>query len=59
MVGELLLQSQEGGGIRSRLQSYLTAELMDVHKAPYRGAFTPYTEGLDGWVPMLQAVLAF
>jgi hypothetical protein len=37
----------------------LTAELMDVHKAPYSGAFTRYTAGLDGWVPMLQAVLAF
>ena len=32
---------------------------MRVHKAPYNGAFTPYTTGLDGWVPMLQTVLAF
>jgi hypothetical protein len=38
---------------------WLTAELMDVHKAPYSGAFTPYTAGMDGWVPMLQAVIAF
>jgi hypothetical protein len=32
---------------------------MNVHKAPYSGAFTPYTSGLDGWVPMIQAILAF
>jgi len=38
---------------------WLTAELMRVHKAPYSGAFTPYTSGLTGWVPMAQAILAF
>jgi hypothetical protein len=38
---------------------WMTGELMRVHKAPYGGAFTPYTAGMDGWVPMLQTVLAF
>jgi hypothetical protein len=38
---------------------WLTGELMRVHKAPYSGAFTPYTAGMAGWVPMLQTVLAF
>ena len=38
---------------------WLTGELMRVHKAPYSGAFTPYTAGLNGWVPMIQTVLAF
>ena len=38
---------------------WLTSELMKVHKAPYGGAFTPYTAGLAGWVPMVQTVLAF
>jgi hypothetical protein len=38
---------------------YLTAEVMNVHRVPYSGAFTPYTSGLDGWVPMLQGVIAF
>jgi hypothetical protein len=38
---------------------WLSAEVMNVHRAPYSGAFTPYTAGLDGWVPMLQGVLAF
>ncbi|HEY7441500.1 MAG TPA: hypothetical protein VH701_03695 [Vicinamibacterales bacterium] len=38
---------------------WLTAELMRVHRAPYSGAFTPYTAGMDGWMPMIQTVLAF
>jgi hypothetical protein len=38
---------------------WLTGELMRVHRAPYGGAFTPYTAGMSGWVPMLQTVLAF
>ena len=38
---------------------WLTGELMRVHKAPYSGAFTPYTAGMAGWVPMIQTVLAF
>ena len=38
---------------------WLTAELMNVHRVPYSGAFTPYTAGLDGWVPMFQGVIAF
>jgi hypothetical protein len=52
-----------GGGVRwyflptERL--WLNGEVIRVEKAPYTGAFTPYTAGLNGWVPMLQAVLAF
>jgi len=38
---------------------WLTGELMRVEKAPYGGAFTPYTAGIAGWVPMIQTVLAF
>jgi hypothetical protein len=38
---------------------WLTGELMRVHRAPYGGAFTPYTAGMTGWVPMMQTVLAF
>jgi hypothetical protein len=38
---------------------WLNAELMNVHKSPYAGTFTPYVAGLDGWVPMVQAILAF
>ena len=38
---------------------WLNAELMRVNKAPYSGAFTPYTAGMNGWVPMIQTVLAF
>ena len=38
---------------------WLTTELLRVNKSPYSGAFTPYTSGLTGWAPMLQAFLAF
>lgn len=38
---------------------WISTELFKVHKAPYSGAFTPYTAGMTGWVPMLQTVLAF
>jgi hypothetical protein len=38
---------------------WLNAELIRVHRAPYSGAFTPYTAGMKGWTPMIQAVLAF
>jgi hypothetical protein len=38
---------------------WLTGEMMRVQRAPYGGAFTPYTAGMTGWVPMLQTILAF
>jgi hypothetical protein len=38
---------------------WLNAELMRVSKAPYSGAFTPYTAGMNGWVPMVQTIIAF
>jgi hypothetical protein len=52
-----------GGGVKlfflptERL--WLSAELFRANKAPYSGAFTPYTTGMTGWVPMVQTVLAF
>ena len=52
-----------GGGVKWHLlpteRLWLTAELFNIHRAPYSGAFTPYTAGMTGWVPMLQTVLAF
>jgi hypothetical protein len=38
---------------------WLNTEVFHVSKAPYSGAFTPYTAGMTGWVPMVQALLAF
>lgn len=38
---------------------WLNGELMRVNRSPYSGAFTPYTAGMNGWVPMIQAVIAF
>ena len=55
--------SEYGGGARwyflptERL--WLNPELLKVDGAPYSGAFTPYTAGMNGWTPMMQAVLAF
>lgn len=52
-----------GGGLKwyflptERL--WLNAELIQVHRAPYSGAFTPYTAGMKGWTPMIQTLLAF
>jgi len=63
VYGEFGDSHEYGGGARwyflptERL--WLNAELIRVHKAPYSGAFTPYTAGMRGWVPMLQTVLAF
>jgi hypothetical protein len=38
---------------------WLSAELMRVHQSPYGAAFTPYFVGMNGWVPMVQSVIAF
>jgi hypothetical protein len=38
---------------------WVNAELFRVSRSPYTGTFTPYTAGMTGWVPMLQAYLAF
>src|SRR5215213_6211343 len=38
---------------------WVTGEVMRVKGAPYSGAFSPYTAGMSGWVPMIQTILAF
>jgi hypothetical protein len=52
-----------GGGVKWHFlpteRLWLTGELFQIDRAPYSGAFTPYTAGMTGWVPMLQTVLAF
>jgi hypothetical protein len=63
VFGEFSDSHEYGGGVKwyflptERL--WLNGELIDVHRAPYSGAFTPYTAGMKGWTPMLQTVLAF
>jgi hypothetical protein len=63
VFGQFRNSSEYGGGARwyflptERL--WLNAELIKVNRAPYSGAFTPYTAGMKGWAPMVQAVLAF
>jgi hypothetical protein len=38
---------------------WINTEVFRVNRAPYSGAFTPYTAGMTGWVPMVQVLLAF
>ncbi len=52
-----------GGGLKwffmPTERVWFNAELFKVSAAPYSGAFTPYTAGMSGWVPMVQTILAF
>jgi hypothetical protein len=52
-----------GGGAKLHFlpteRLWLNTEVFRVNKAPYSGAFTPYTAGMTGWVPMVQTLLAF
>jgi len=63
VFGQFASPYEYGGGAKWYFlpteRFWLTAELMKVHRAPYSGAFTPYTAGMAGWVPMVQTVLAF
>jgi hypothetical protein len=63
VFGEFNNASEYGGGARWYFlpteRVWLNAELIKVNHAPYGGAFTPYTAGMNGWVPMIQALLAF
>src|SRR6266850_4202603 len=63
VFGQFANPYEYGGGFKwyflptERL--WMTGEVMRVNKSPYGGAFTPYTAGMAGWMPMLQTVLAF
>jgi hypothetical protein len=63
VTGEFKNSHEYGGGAKWYFlpteRIWMTAELFHIDGAPYNGAFTPYTTGMNGWVPMLQAVLAF
>ncbi|HKP36502.1 MAG TPA: hypothetical protein VJT71_06560 [Pyrinomonadaceae bacterium] len=61
--GEFANPYEYGGGFKWYFlpteRVWMTGEVMRVNKAPYSGAFTPYTAGMAGWMPMFQTVLAF
>jgi hypothetical protein len=63
VFGEFGDSHEYGGGVKWHFlpteRLWLTAEVFNIDRAPYSGAFTPYTAGMTGWVPMLQTVLAF
>jgi hypothetical protein len=61
--GQFANPFEYGGGLKWHYlpteRIWLSAELFKIRRSPYSGAFTPYTSGMTGWVPMLQTVLAF
>jgi hypothetical protein len=61
--GEFGDSSEYGAGVKWHFlpteRLWINTELFRVSNAPYSGAFTPYTAGMTGWVPMVQTVLAF
>jgi hypothetical protein len=63
VFGQFASPYEYAGGVKWYLlpteRLWMTGELMRVHGAPYSGAFSPYTAGMSGWVPMVQTVLAF
>jgi hypothetical protein len=63
VFGQFASPSEYAGGLKWYFlpteRVWVTGEMMRVDRAPYNGAFTPYTTGLKGWVPMLQTILAF
>lgn len=63
LFGHFNNSSEYGGGFKWHFlpteRLWLQGEVMRVGRVPYGGAFTPYNPGLNGWVPMIQTVLAF
>jgi len=63
VFGQFGNSHEYGGGLKWHFlpteRLWLQPELMRVNRAPYSGAFTPYTAGMNGWVPMVQTIIAF
>jgi hypothetical protein len=63
VFGQFGNSSEYAGGVKWHFlpteRLWLAGELMRVNHSPYGAAFTPYTAGMNGWVPMLQSVIAF
>jgi hypothetical protein len=63
VFGEFRNSHEYAGGLKWHFlpteRLWLSAELMRVQRVPYSGGFTPYTAGMSGTAPMIQAVLAF
>jgi hypothetical protein len=61
--GEFRDSHEYGGGVKWYFlpteRIWMTGELFHIDGAPYGAGFTPYTAGMTGWVPMVQALLAF
>ena len=63
IFGQFKHPNEFGAGVKWHFlpteRLWLNFELMKVKGAAYNGAFSPYTSGMNGWVPMIQSVIAF
>jgi hypothetical protein len=63
IFGEFKNPNEFGAGVKWHFlpteRLWLNFELMKVKGSAYNGAFSPYNSGINGWVPMIQSVLAF
>jgi hypothetical protein len=63
VFGQFKNPNEFGGGVKWHFlpteRLWLNFELVKVLGAPYTGAFSPYTSGMNGWMPMIQSVIAF
>jgi hypothetical protein len=63
VTGHFSNSSEFGAGVKwyplATERLWINGEVFHIDRAPYSGAFTPYTAGMTGWVPMLQTILAF
>jgi hypothetical protein len=61
--GEFRDNTEYGAGLKFHYlpteRLWMTTELFHIDRAAYSGAFSPYAAGMNGWVPMVQLVLAF
>jgi hypothetical protein len=63
IFGQFKSPNEFGAGVKWHFlpteRLWLNFELMKVKGSAYNGAFSPYNSGINGWVPMIQSVIAF
>ena len=63
IFGQFKNPNEFGAGVKWHFlpteRLWLNFELMKVKGSAYNGAFSPYNSGMNGWVPMIQSVIAF
>ena len=63
IFGQFKNPNEFGAGVKWHFlpteRLWVNFELMKVKGSAYNGAFSPYNSGINGWVPMVQTVIAF